>query len=41
MVSTAVVSNIFEAKPEDFREQTHRVWHTAQYPSHISIAVMP
>jgi len=35
------VPNIFAAKPEDFRAQTHRVWHTAQYPSHLSIAVMP
>jgi predicted acyl esterase len=35
------VPNVFAAKPEDFRAQTHRVWHTAQYPSHLSIAVMP
>lgn len=35
------VPNIFEAKPEDFRAQTHRVWHTAQHPSHLSMAVMP
>jgi hypothetical protein len=35
------VPNIFDAKPEDFQAQTHRVWHTAKYPSHISLAVMP
>jgi putative CocE/NonD family hydrolase len=35
------VPNIFAAKPEDFRAQTHRVWHTARYPSHLGIAVMP
>ena len=34
------VPNVFAAKPEDFRAQTHRVWHTARYPSHLSIAVM-
>jgi hypothetical protein len=35
------VPNIFAAKPEDFRAQTHRVWHAARYPSHLSLAVMP
>jgi hypothetical protein len=35
------VPNLFAATPEDFRAQTHRVWHTARYPSHLSIAVMP
>jgi predicted acyl esterase len=34
------VPNVFAAKPEDFRAQTHSVWHTAQYPSHLGIAVM-
>ena len=35
------VPDIFAAKPEDFRARTHRVWHTARYPSYLSIAVMP
>jgi hypothetical protein len=35
------VPNIFQAKPGDFRAQTHRVWHTARYPSHLSVPVLP
>ena len=35
------VPNVFFAKPEDFRAQVHRVWHTAEHPSHLTIAVMP
>jgi putative CocE/NonD family hydrolase len=35
------VPNVFAAKAEDYRAQVHRVWHTAKYPSHISISVMP
>ena len=35
------VPNVFFAKPEDFRAQVHRVWHTAGHPSHLSVAVMP
>ncbi|HUR93855.1 MAG TPA: CocE/NonD family hydrolase, partial [Gemmatimonadales bacterium] len=34
------VPNIFHAKPSDFRPQTHRVWHTARYPSRISVRVL-
>jgi predicted acyl esterase len=34
------VPNIFAAKPEDFQAQTHRLWHTAQNPSYLSIPVM-
>ena len=35
------VPNIFAAKAEDFRAQTHRVWHTSKHPSHLSIMVLP
>ena len=35
------VPNVFSAKPDDFQTQTHRVWHTATQPSHLSIAVLP
>jgi putative CocE/NonD family hydrolase len=34
------VPNIFEAKPGDFRAQTHRVFRSARYPSHVEIAVV-
>ena len=33
--------NIFDAKASDFTAQQHRIWHTAQYPSHISALVLP
>jgi len=35
------VPNIFEAVPSDFTKQTHRVWRTAGYPSHIAVGVLP
>jgi putative CocE/NonD family hydrolase len=35
------VPNIFRAKPGDYRAATHRVWHTARYPSHISVMTLP
>ena len=35
------VPNIFRAKPADFRAQTHRVWHTPRYSSHLSVGVLP
>jgi putative CocE/NonD family hydrolase len=35
------VPNIFHAKATDFRAQQHRVWHTARYPSHISVQLTP
>ncbi len=35
------VPNIFHAKPFDFRAREHRVWHTARYPSHVSVRVLP
>jgi uncharacterized protein len=34
------VPNIFRATPGDFRPQEHRVWHTARYPSHLSVSVL-
>ncbi len=35
------VPNIFAAKPGDFRSQTHRVWHTPRYPSHLTVTALP
>ncbi len=32
--------DIYNAVAADFREATHRVYHTAQYPSHIKLYVM-
>jgi putative CocE/NonD family hydrolase len=32
--------NIFNAKPADYTRQEHRIWHTMQYPSHISVHVL-
>jgi putative CocE/NonD family hydrolase len=34
------VENIFEAKEEDFRKQTHRVYHSPDYPSKITVHVL-
>ena len=35
------VANIFHARASDYRVQEHRVWHTAKYPSHVTVGVMP
>jgi putative CocE/NonD family hydrolase len=35
------VPNIFHAKGSDYRAQEHRIWHTARYPSRISLPVLP
>lgn len=35
------VPNIFEALPSDFQKQTHRIWRTAEYSSHIAVGVLP
>ncbi len=35
------VPSIFEAKAADYRAQEHRIWHTARYPSHIVLPVLP
>lgn len=34
------VPNIFLANVADFRAQTHRVWHTSRYPSHLTLPVL-
>ncbi len=34
------VPNIFKARPSDFKAQVHRIWHTAAYPSHLSVGVL-
>ncbi|HEY2824886.1 MAG TPA: CocE/NonD family hydrolase [Gemmatimonadales bacterium] len=35
------VPNIFLAAASAFRAAEHRVWHTARYPSHVSLMVLP
>ncbi len=35
------VPNIFLARPRDYRAQTHRIWRTARYPSHVVLPVVP
>jgi len=35
------VSNIFDAKPEDYRKATQRVWHTQGETSFISLPIVP
>jgi putative CocE/NonD family hydrolase len=35
------VPNIFRAKASDYRAQEHRVWHSARYPSHLTLPVLP
>jgi hypothetical protein len=35
------VKNIFRATPADFQAQTHRVWRSKQYASHIVLPVLP
>ncbi len=35
------VPNIFEARAQDYRAQTHRVYRTARYPSHLALDVLP
>jgi predicted acyl esterase len=34
------VPNIFEAKAEDFRAVTQRVYRSAEYPSHLVVSVV-
>jgi putative CocE/NonD family hydrolase len=33
------VTNIFQATDADYRAATHRIFHTARYPSHLSVSV--
>ncbi|MEW4566652.1 CocE/NonD family hydrolase [Tautonia sp. JC769] len=35
------VPNIFEADEDDFTRQTHRVYHSVEYPSHLEISLLP
>jgi hypothetical protein len=35
------VPNIFEARAEAYRAQTHRIWRTAQSPSHVVLPIVP
>ena len=35
------VPNIFHASPADYTAQLHRIWHTARYPSHVEVGVLP
>ena len=35
------VPNIFHATAADYQAQLHRVWHTARYPSHVEVGVLP
>jgi uncharacterized protein len=34
------VPNIFQAKPADFRAQTHRIWHTPRFASRIEVTTV-
>ncbi len=34
------VPNIFEARQEDFRLATHRIYRSSQHPSHVTIPVV-
>ena len=34
------VPNIFQAQPSDFRAATHKIYRSAQYPSHVVIPVV-
>lgn len=35
------VPNIFHASASDYRARVHRVWHSARYPSRVSVRVLP
>ena len=35
------VPNIFQAQASDYRAQTHRIWRTARWPSHVVLPVIP
>ncbi|WP_169979436.1 CocE/NonD family hydrolase [Tautonia rosea] len=35
------VPNIFEADEADFTRQTHRVYHSPEFPSHLEISLLP
>ena len=31
--------NIYQAKEDDFKAATHRIYHAPQYPSHLTVGV--
>ena len=35
-----VVASLFEARAEDFRAQTHRIYWTGTYPLHLELDVL-
>ena len=35
------VENIFEAKQSDFQKQMHKVYHSTQYPTNITMSIIP
>jgi hypothetical protein len=35
------VPNIFKATAASYRAQTHRIWRTTRYPSHVDVMVLP
>ena len=37
----ADVRDIYTAKAEDFKKQTHRVYRSAEHPSKVTVRVMP
>ena len=34
------VPSLFDAKPEDFKAATQRIYHTARYPSRVEVGVV-
>jgi predicted acyl esterase len=34
------VRNVFEARPTDFRAATHRIYRSAEHPSHVALPVL-
>lgn len=35
------VPNIFEAEKSDFKKQTHKVYHSEQYPTSVTLSILP
>jgi predicted acyl esterase len=35
------VPNIFTAAPAAYKAQTHRIWRSTKYPSHVVLPVVP
>ena len=35
------VTNIFDARPDDFRAAEQRIWHTTSYPTRLTMQVLP